>query len=126
MKEIHLIGSELLESFFTGYPENRAKEARSLISEAAQGNVILEILPMSLFKLIYDLEQLYQKSPDEIQNALSTFLRSKGIQIRDGEVIFKALRRYRNMGNGFEQLCLDACSEVEGKKIAKSISMGRR
>lgn len=117
-----LVDSELLVSFFTGDPENRAQKAKNLISKADDGKVVLEILPMVLFKLIYDLEQLYHRSSDDIHKTLVPFLRSKGIQVRDDEVIFKALQRYHDQTRRFEKLCLQAYAEVGAMSVAREVT----
>lgn len=125
--KIHLISSKLLSSFFTGSPSGKAQQARNLVSEADQGRVIIEILPMILPKVIFELERYLEKRQEartrklqsEIKDVLLDFLQSKGIRVRDEEAIFRGLQHYPDDVRNFERACLQAYSEIEDKSVAR-------
>jgi predicted nucleic acid-binding protein len=108
MSKSALVDTNVLLRFFTGEPAILAERARSLVEQADDGKLQLEIPSLIVAETIYTLESFYEMPKADICEKLLAFLRSRGICPQEPEVILDALERYRELSVHFADAYLAA------------------
>lgn len=117
MTEKRFLDTNVLLRFFMGEPHDLAKKARSVITEADAGNLILVVLPQVIGETIYTLESFYGMQKNEVCNKMAAFLRCRGIAPYDEAIMLDALERYRSHKVHFVDACLAAYSAATNQPV---------
>lgn len=104
----YLLDANVILRFLTQDHPQFSKAATALFEQAAAKEIVLEIDPLILAEVIYSLEGYYQKTREDIANALLRLVSSPGIDAERRPVIMDALFRYRNCNVDFADAWLAA------------------
>ncbi len=92
----YLLDANVVLRFLTQDHPARAKAATALFAKAKNKQAVLELDPVILAEVIYNLEGYYQKPREEIANTLLHLVTSPGIEIEPHVTVINALLRYKN------------------------------
>ena len=118
MSTRYLVDTNILLRFLSGEPVRQAEAAKKLFSEAAAGEVVLDVSPVIVAETIYTLLSFYGVERDEAAGKLLMLLRQPGVKLRDGPQVFSALERLRTANVGFADAFLAAGGAAENVAIA--------
>jgi predicted nucleic acid-binding protein len=108
MSEAALVDTNVLIRFLTGDPPGLAERARELFSQAATGELELQLPVIVIAETIFTLESLYKIEKRDICEKLGVLLRGRGISVLEAEPVLDALRRYRSLRVSFVDAYLAA------------------
>ena len=118
MSTRYLVDTNILLRFLSGEPVRQAEAAKKLFSEAAAGEVVLDVSPVIVAETIYTLLSFYGVERKEAVEKLLMLLRQPGLKIRDAAQVFSALERLRAANVGFADAFLAAGGAEENVAIA--------
>lgn len=118
MSTRYLVDTNILLRFLSGEPVRQAEAARKLFSEAAAGEVVLDVSPVIVAETIYTLLSFYDVERQEAVEKLLMLLRQPGLKIRDAAQVFSALERLRATHAGFTDAFLAAGGAAENVAVA--------
>ncbi|MEO8428108.1 MAG: PIN domain-containing protein [Verrucomicrobiota bacterium] len=104
----HLVDTNVLVRFFTGQPPDMAAKAKALVAAADAGNVVLEVLPITVAETIYTLESFYGLDRKDVAAKVLAFLLSRGVQAHERDRIIDALEHHRDYNVHFADAYLAA------------------
>lgn len=94
MAEPILIDTNVLVRFFIGEPIKQASRVRALVEKADADEVILIITPLIVAETIFTLESFYQMDRRDVATGMIQFLKSRGMQVLEKEIVLDALERH--------------------------------
>lgn len=118
MSTRYLVDTNILLRFLSGEPVRQAEAAKKLFSEAAAGEVVLDVSPVIVAETIYTLLSFYGVERKEAVEKLLMLLRQPGLKIRDAAQVFSALERLRAANVGFADAFLAAGGAAENVAVA--------
>jgi predicted nucleic acid-binding protein len=113
-----LVDTNILLRFLSGEPVRQAEAAKKLFSDAAAGEVVLDVSPVIVAETIYTLLSFYGVERKEAVEKLLMLLRQPGLKIRDAAQVFSALERLRATNVGFADAFLAAGGAEENVAVA--------
>jgi predicted nucleic acid-binding protein len=113
-----LVDTNILLRFLSGEPVRQAQAAKKLFSEAAAGDVVLDVSPVIVAETMYTLLSFYGVERREAVEKLLMLLRQPGLRIRDAAQVFSALERLRATNAGFADAFLAAGGAEENVAVA--------
>jgi len=114
----YLVDTNILLRFLSGEPVRQAEAAKKLFSEAASGEVVLDVSPVIVAETIHTLLSFYGVERKEAVEKLLMLLRQPGLKIRDAAQVFSALERLRAANVGFADAFLAAGGAAENVAVA--------
>ena len=118
MSTRYLVDTNILLRFLSGEPVRQAEAAKKLFSDAAAGEVVLDVSPVIVAETIYTLLSFYGVERKEAVEKLLMHLRQPGLKIRDAAQVFSALERLRATNVGFADAFLAAGGVEENVAVA--------
>lgn len=112
-----LLDANVLVRFFTGQPPEMAERARTLITQADTGKLILHIPSLIVAETIYALETFYEMPKADVCEKMLSFLRSRGIAPLEPDIITDALERYQSVPVHFADAYLAASAAASGTPV---------
>lgn len=92
--------------------------AKTLIEEAADGHVVVELLPIIVAEVVYTLSSYYKKADGEIAQALLGFIRSPGVKTHERDRLIDTLKRFSEYHVDFADAYLAAASADTQVQVA--------
>jgi predicted nucleic acid-binding protein len=92
--EVIFADTNLFLRFLTKDVPEQAEAAHRLFLQAAQGEISLITTSMVIAEIVWTLESFYKETKDEIQQMVLSFLNTPGLEVDNGELVIRALRRY--------------------------------
>jgi predicted nucleic acid-binding protein len=109
-----VVDTNVLVRFFTGQPADMAEAAKTLVKDAEQGKVVLEIVPVIVAETLYTLESYYGLERKTVAQTLLSFLDSPGVRLHEKARLRDALERHRDNNVHFADAYLAAtAAELE-------------
>lgn len=100
--------------FLTGQPPELAEPIYSVMRQAQEGKVILQLASLTVAEVVWVLESALGRSRAEISDLLLDFVRAEAIHTQEEDVLFQALVDYRNRGVDFVDAYLAAHARAAG------------
>jgi predicted nucleic acid-binding protein len=113
-----LADTNILLRFLSGEPVRQAAAARRLFTDAAAGEVVLDVSPVIVAETLYTLLSFYGVERKDAAEKLLLLLRQPGLKVRDESQVFSALERLRATNVGFADAFLAAGGAEENVAIA--------
>jgi len=86
--------TNLFLRFLTNDVPKQAKAVHKLLLQATQGDISLITTSMVIAEIVWTLESYYQKSKEDIQEMVLSFLNTPGLEVDNGDLVIRALRWY--------------------------------
>jgi predicted nucleic acid-binding protein len=118
MVEHLLIDTNVLVRFFIGEPIKQASRVRALVEKADAEEVILVITPLIVAETIFTLESFYKMDRWDVAMGLIRFLKSRGMQVLEKEIVLDALERHRHHKISIADTYLAATAASSGYRVA--------
>ena len=114
----YLVDTNVLLRFLSGQPPAQANAAKRLFSEAAAGDVLLDISPVIVAEAFYTLNSFYGVDRRTAADQISLLLQQHGVKLRDGDQVFTALQILRTVNIAFADAFLAASASQEKVPVA--------
>lgn len=114
----YLVDTNVLLRFLTAEPPAQAAAARRLFSQAANGDVVLDVSPVTVAEAYYTLVSFYEVGRKEAAEKLSLLLQQHGVRVREESQVLDALARLENANVGFADAFLAAGAVGENVPVA--------
>jgi predicted nucleic-acid-binding protein len=92
--EVKFADMNLFLRFLTNDVPDQAKAVHQLLLQAAQGEISLITTSIVIAEIVWTLESFYKETKENIQQMVLSFLNTPGLEVDNGELIIRALRRY--------------------------------
>lgn len=92
--EVIFADTNLFLRFLTKDVPEQAEAVHKLLLQAAQGDISLITTSIVIAEIVWTLESFYKETKDKIQQMVLSFLNTPGLEVDNGELIIRALRRY--------------------------------
>jgi predicted nucleic acid-binding protein len=114
----YLVDTNVILRFLTGDPAPQAAAARKLFARARSGEIELEVSPVIVAEAMYTMLSFYGAERKEAALKLGHLLQQRGIRLREGEIVLKALVRLETANVAFADAYLAANAAEEKVPIA--------
>ncbi len=118
MSTRYLLDTNLLLRFLSGQPPAQAEAAKRLFSQAAAGDVILDVSPVIVAEAYYTLTSFYGVDRKTAAEQISLLIQQYGVRLRDADQVFGALRLLQTAKIGFADAFLAAGAMAEKVPVA--------
>ena len=92
--EVVFADTNLFLRFLTNDVPDQAKAVHQLLLQAAQGDISLITTSIVIAEIVWTLESFYKETKENIQKMVLSFLNTPGLEVDNGDLIIRALRRY--------------------------------
>ncbi len=113
-----LLDTNLLLRFLSGQPLAQAEAVKRLFSQAAAGEVILDVSPIIVAEAYYTLTSFYGVDRKTAAEQISLLIQQHGVRLRDADQVFGALRLLQTANVGFADAFLAAGAMAEKVPVA--------
>ena len=92
--EVVFADTNLFLRFLTNDVPDKAKAVHQLLLQAAQGDISLITTSIVIAEIVWTLESFYKETKENIQKMVLSFLNTPGLEVDNGDLVIRALRRY--------------------------------
>jgi predicted nucleic-acid-binding protein len=92
--EVVFADTNLFLRFLTNDVPDQAKAVHQLLLQAAQGDISLITTSIVIAEIVWTLESFYKETKENIQKMVLSFLNTPGLEVDNGDLVIRALRRY--------------------------------
>jgi predicted nucleic acid-binding protein len=114
----YLVDTNILLRFLTGTPADQAAASRKLFQQAAVGEVVLDVAPVTVAEAHYTLISFYGIDRKLASEKLGLLLRQRGVDLREENQVLGALARLQTNNVGFADAYLAAGAAEANVAIA--------
>lgn len=111
------VDANVILRFITGDPEALAERARRLMGRVEQGQVVLQLSLLALAEVIWVLKSFYRYPMAEIAPVVISLVSAPGIEVKDEELIIRAVELARDRNVSFADAFLALKASEQGEKV---------
>lgn len=110
MASAYLLDTNVVVRFFAKNNSEHLERAKKLFQKAETGACQLILTPWIVAEIVYTMRSFYKADKKQLCDALLALMRSGGVSTLDFEIVFDALKRFRDKSVSFADAMLAAQS----------------